>query len=509
MLLPDGFPSQSLEQMSDEAFWERAREEAERVSLAFLAPHAPSTSGIASTPTREGAHPHLYLECVLDSATVLLPLSAMIEVIPAPARYTRLPDTPAWMPGLAAWKDEVMVVVSLDAYLGEIGKVGVQGARSHSHLAMPSSRGFLLVTRHPALLLGLLIHAPGRTLALDLEHIDASADISSPLGALPPEAMLGTTSGIPILNIDALLEDIVLRVGEGAEGARSGTLSPEDLEVVRAFLASEDFATLPPDTDTHSDTDQPVTRPGERVEAVQDIPLDIDEEMLAIFTNEVSEDIASLRQALELVENDERPDSPGLLALRRLTHKISGTTAAIGCQSMSTIAHNIETLASLVQRGRVELFTALMGISQAIGALHLTLESVAGTGQESMLPLLSLQDDFEAMNLLALPGEDDGQLEALPPDLQIERLLNHVEQMVEQQNALQDAWQAVTQALAETAAPNETIADFASASSRVQLALDHLDEHLRQQAAHVASIREDAHSLHTAHHHQMRQKMVH
>lgn len=235
----------------------------------------------------------------------------------------------------------------------------------------------------------------------------------------------------------------------------SNELSPEDLEAIRAFLATEDFETLPPDANEPSS--MPSTPPestGEESGA--------DEEMLAVFTNEVSSDIEALRSALAQVEQDERLDSPGLLAMRRAAHKIRGTSAAIGCDAMSTIAHSIEILIEMGRGEQLELFTMLIALSHAIGALQMTLESVEVEKQESMQPLLALESDFEALDIhIDLRESDDAALlpiaqmpgSGMPPDRQrLRLLLSHIEQATGQQNAMEDARQEAERAMADVLA---------------------------------------------------------
>lgn len=235
----------------------------------------------------------------------------------------------------------------------------------------------------------------------------------------------------------------------------SNELSPEDLEAIRAFLATEDFETLP------SDANEPFYMPSTPPESSGE-ESGVDEEMLAVFTNEVSSDIEALRAALAQVEQDERLDSPGLLAMRRAAHKIRGTSAAIGCDAMSTIAHSIEILIEMGRSEQLELFTALIALSHAIGALQMTLESVEAEEQESMQPLLALESDFEALDIhIDLRESDDAALlpiaqvpgSGMPPDRQrLLLLLSHIEQATGQQNAMEDARQEVERAMADVLA---------------------------------------------------------
>lgn len=239
----------------------------------------------------------------------------------------------------------------------------------------------------------------------------------------------------------------------------SNELSPEDLEVVRAFLAADDFETLPPDG-----SEPPSLQESGALGDANTDDVAIDDEMLAVFTNEVREDIATLRRALEHVEQDERLDSPGLLALRRAAHKIRGTSSAIGCEIMSTIAHSIELLIDMAHSEQVELFTTVIALSHAIGALQMTLESVETEKQEHMLPLLSLEQDLAALQihvqLRETPDAYQHHTRYEPDDgktMRVDRhhlnlLLQQVEVMAGQQGALDEARRAVERALEEVQA---------------------------------------------------------
>jgi chemosensory pili system protein ChpA (sensor histidine kinase/response regulator) len=188
---------------------------------------------------------------------------------------------------------------------------------------------------------------------------------------------------------------------------KSNKLTPEDLEVIRAFLAADDFASSPPD-----DGASAIPASDERAGLLDGTGED--DEMLSIFATEVDEDIADMQRALDVLRRDARSDALGsppsptpvpvpalaaLAALRRSTHKIRGTSAAIGCHAMSTIAHAVESLVGLARSRRIALHTGLLALGHAVDALKATLESVVMKGQESILPLLSLEERFAELQL--------------------------------------------------------------------------------------------------------------
>lgn len=241
-------------------------------------------------------------------------------------------------------------------------------------------------------------------------------------------------------------------------------LSPEDLEVLRAFHEMEDFA--PKDTST-------IRLP----EALNPEASDEEEDMLLIFAGEADEDINTMREALRQMEQDDSADSPGLFALQRRAHKLRGAALAIGCDSMATIAHHIEAIAKQVKASHVPYMTGLMALVQGVHALELTLESVVEKEQESIAPLLDLEKDLEALGVPTKeeipaaksdeeqkPTSDEQpaetQDETIFPEkpfaamhpfdkTRLDHLLLHTEQLVEQQAPLEDAQKQVAAALQE------------------------------------------------------------
>src|SRR5260370_38343029 len=99
MLPLDGLSTYSLEQMSDEEFWNYARQCA-------------SVAARISFPEQDDQVQ--YLECKLSSGYYLLPLRAVIEVVPPPHVFARLPRTPGCLSVIAAWTGETHAVIVMD-----------------------------------------------------------------------------------------------------------------------------------------------------------------------------------------------------------------------------------------------------------------------------------------------------------------------------------------------------------------------------------------------------------
>src|SRR5260370_16261529 len=169
-------------------------------------------------------------------------------------------------------------------------------------------------------------------------------------------------------------------------------LSPRDLEVLRAFHATNEFETHLPDSDGSDSPSPPMPQP-------VDPTLDLEVEMLSIVAGEVEEDLAVLRGGLEQADRDEVVNSPGFFTLRQVAHKIRGSAAMIGCDAMSTIAHHIEIVVQQITSGEISMHTGLYGLGHAVGAMEMTLESVVNQKQEDLLPLLGLEQDLEGLGI--------------------------------------------------------------------------------------------------------------
>src|SRR6266851_1793109 len=179
-------------------------------------------------------------------------------------------------------------------------------------------------------------------------------------------------------------------------------LSPRDLEVLRAFHATNEFETHLPDSVGSDSPSPPMPQP-------VDPTLDLEVEMLSIFAGEVEEDLAVLRGGLEQADRDEVVNSPGFLTLRQVAHKIRGSAAMIGCDAMSTIAHHIEIVVQQITSGEISMHTGLYGLGHAVGAMEMTLESVVNQKQEDLLPLLGLEQDLEGLGI-SLTGHSEEQM---------------------------------------------------------------------------------------------------
>jgi len=165
---PPILTAEALDQLSDEEFWGYVHE------WASFTPPAPS--------------PEEYLKCELSSGDCLISLAALYEVMPCPQRFALLPATPAWMVGIFAWRGETIAVIDLDAYLS----TPASETELDPTLAHDPEAGY----------------DPGQLLIANCSGL--------PVGLLVPTRGVTTTqSEASVLDIPAILTDIMQRIGEG------------------------------------------------------------------------------------------------------------------------------------------------------------------------------------------------------------------------------------------------------------------------------------------------------
>jgi chemotaxis signal transduction protein len=179
-----GLTIQDLEQMSDEEFWNYARQRAKSVPEPLS--HAE------------------YVECKLDDMSCLIPLRGLAEVLPPPHRLSRLPDVPAWMAGIMSWRDQTIAVVDLKSYL--------QGVQSMNPLL--ASQGTLLIASHAHQTLGLLVTSLGFTSTIRYEQIAPPTYLTGFVSGEQAGLIEGIYEDLPILDIATLLTGLVQQIGK-------------------------------------------------------------------------------------------------------------------------------------------------------------------------------------------------------------------------------------------------------------------------------------------------------
>src|SRR5205085_3758481 len=123
------------------------------------------------------------------------------------------------------------------------------------------------------------------------------------------------------------------------------------------------------------------------------------EEMLALFVGEADEDITTIRRTLQQLEPDDHLDAALLQIIQRTAHKLKGTTGAIGCMAMSTIARHLEDLAKQIINGTIVPFIGLNALVQTAHALERTMISFVTNGEESSSLLAELETEYKALNI--------------------------------------------------------------------------------------------------------------
>jgi len=176
-----------LERLNDEEFWRYATE-------------------MAATSSTIQHQVESYLLCDLGKRRCIFPPGLAGEIVPPPHQLTLLPATPPWMPGLTVWRDEIIALVDLRAYLWNDGDINSTSPTVQEDL--------LLVVQFHDLILGLLVTAVATTMSYDEGHMvpfELAPDWCSELRS-------GTIRGILddalVLDIPFIFNDIVQQVKE-------------------------------------------------------------------------------------------------------------------------------------------------------------------------------------------------------------------------------------------------------------------------------------------------------
>ena len=187
MLPQHDLSTNDLERMVDEEFWNYARMRADIVP------------GISS---QESSYQDQYLECELSCGNCLIPLKAIVEVLLSSQQYTHLPLIPSWMPGLFAWRGESIPLIDLDMYL-----CGVSSLRPG---------GMFVVANHNDKTVGLLVPGIGLTTTVQFEQVNPSIEPTVFYMPIRAGVIRGVYAEEPVLDISALLPDIIQQIGMGA-----------------------------------------------------------------------------------------------------------------------------------------------------------------------------------------------------------------------------------------------------------------------------------------------------
>jgi chemosensory pili system protein ChpA (sensor histidine kinase/response regulator) len=167
-------------------------------------------------------------------------------------------------------------------------------------------------------------------------------------------------------------------------------LSPEDLEVLRAFEAKDDWQL---DTSIAESVTPLIEGPQVNDETSPDDSSDY----LDVFVSEAAEDIARMRRALDQLEAEEHIDPARFVTLQRVAHKIRGAAGVADCQEIAVVAQYVEVIAEQIRQGLIFPVLGLHALTEAVGVLELALQNLLDTGQEGDLPLTELVEIFQSL----------------------------------------------------------------------------------------------------------------
>ena len=187
MLPLHGLSTNDLERMADEEFWNYARA------------YAGTVPRISS---QESNYQDQHLECELSRGNCLIPLEAIVEVLVSSQQYTHLPLVPPWMRGLFAWRGESIPLIDLDMYL-----CGVSSS-------LPD--GMIVIANYNEITIGLLVPGVGLTTTVQFEQVNSSTGPTVSYTPMRAGVIRGVYAEEPVLDVSALLPDVVQQIGMGA-----------------------------------------------------------------------------------------------------------------------------------------------------------------------------------------------------------------------------------------------------------------------------------------------------
>src|SRR6266550_4339665 len=170
-------------------------------------------------------------------------------------------------------------------------------------------------------------------------------------------------------------------------------LSEDDLAVLQAFEAMENWPAIPVKTDSSQYSDPALVVPLAHFTPVND------DGMFMIFISEAEEDIASMQQILKYLDQEDHINPARFVRLQRLGHKLRGTAGAVDFPIMSTIASHVEVIAEQVTEGKVYPLVGIYALSQTISALERHLHEIISQGKEPEGDVLLATLDVTYRNL--------------------------------------------------------------------------------------------------------------
>lgn len=177
-------------------------------------------------------------------------------------------------------------------------------------------------------------------------------------------------------------------------------LSEDDLAVLRAFEAMDDWEVAPSATPPSPVWTGPAVVSSQTMQSAQNATENfLDEEMLLLFVAEVEEDIEKMRWTLNQLEQDDQIHPARFVPLKRAAHKIRGTAGAVEHHTMATIAHYVEIIVEQIGQGTIFPILGVNALVHAVTALETTLESIVEQGNESETSLAELEAEFKNLGI--------------------------------------------------------------------------------------------------------------
>ncbi len=282
-----------------------------------------------------------------------------------------------------------------------------------------------------------------------------------------------------------------------------GELSSEDLDVLRAFDAMDNWNSVPTGPLNEATLTQAPATASSSSQSEEDA---LAEDVLLLFISEAEEDISHMRRALALLEQDDQIQPSRFVPIKRAAHKIRGTAGAVECLSMSTTAHYAELIVEKMTAGTIFPVIGVNALVYIVKALEATLEHIIKQGKEPHEPLAELETALRDLGIdLREEGEEveladqeteaikleelteDGQT-TMPLPLtfvqdsaafsvpllridarRVDQLTLHAEALAEQQTALENAQQNVELALQELHAAQARLQQMEPALSSMLL----------------------------------------
>ncbi len=189
MLPLHSLSANDLERMADEEFWNYARA---------------CANTVPPIPSEKNNYQDHYLECELSSGTCLIPLKDVIEVLPSPPQFTHLPLAPDWLRGLVSWRSEAIPLIELDSYLNGVNA--------------PLSGGMLVIVSYNAMTVGLFVPNIGLTTTVQFEQTQSFPEPGIFYTPIRAGVMKGIYSEEPVLDVSALLPDVIQQIGSRTDG---------------------------------------------------------------------------------------------------------------------------------------------------------------------------------------------------------------------------------------------------------------------------------------------------